>query len=138
MPLPKEIPATEPAPEFKTEPKILVTKVFVRGLKVEAEIGVYEHEQGRRQPLIVDVELDVAAAGWRHLADTVNYERVVEAAQAIAAAGHIGLVESFAQRLADACFEEPRVLRARVRVEKPEALAPHAAAAGVEITAVRA
>jgi dihydroneopterin aldolase len=137
MPLPKETPAAH-SPEFKTEPKILVTKVFVRGLKVEAEIGVYEHEQGRRQPLIVDVELDVAAAGWRHLADTVNYEHVVTAAQAIAAAGHIGLVESFAQRLADACFEEPRVLRARVRVEKPEALAPHAAAAGVEITAVRA
>jgi dihydroneopterin aldolase len=118
-------------------PKILVTKVFVRGLAIEAEIGVYPHERGRRQPLIVDVELDVAAAGWRALADTVNYETVVAAAQAIAAAGHIGLVESFAQRLAQACFAEPRVLRARVRVEKPQALAPHAAAAGVEITAVR-
>jgi dihydroneopterin aldolase len=62
---------------------------------------------------------------------------VVAHAKAIAAAGHIGLVESFAQRLAEACFEEPRVLRARVRVEKPHALAPDAAAAGVEITAVR-
>jgi dihydroneopterin aldolase len=39
--------------------------------------------------------------------------------------------------LAEACFTEPRVLRARVRVEKPLALAPDAAAAGVEITAVR-
>ena len=133
MSLPKESPANPPAPE----PRILVTKVFVRGLKVDAEIGVYDHEQGRKQPLIVDVELDVAAGGWRHLADTVNYEHVVAAAQSIAAAGHIGLVESFAQRLADACFDEPRVLRARVRVEKPEALAPLAAAAGVEITAVR-
>ena len=32
---------------------------------------------------------------------------------------------------------DPRVMRARVRVEKPQALAPHAAAAGVEITVVR-
>ena len=32
---------------------------------------------------------------------------------------------------------DPRVTRARVRVEKPQALAPHAAAAGVEITVVR-
>lgn len=117
--------------------KVIVTKVFVRGLRLEAEIGVHDHEQGRRQPLIVDVELDVAAAGWRHLADTVNYETIVAAARALAAAGHIGLVESFAQRLAQACFAEPRVLRARVRVEKPEALAPDAAAAGVEIVAVR-
>ncbi|MEO8927836.1 MAG: dihydroneopterin aldolase [Caulobacteraceae bacterium] len=133
MPLAKE----EPAAPLVAAPKILVTKVFVRGLAIEAEIGVYPHEQGRRQPLIVDVELDVAAAGWRALADTVNYESIAAAARAIAAAGHIGLVESFTQRLAEACFTEPRVLRARVRVEKPLALAPHAAAAGVEIVAVR-
>jgi dihydroneopterin aldolase len=135
MSLPKEAPAT-PTPA-EPDLKILVTKVFVRGLTIEAEIGVYEHELDRRQPLVVDVELDVAAGGWRHLADTVNYEHIVASAKAIAAAGHIGLVESFAQRLAAACFEEPRVLRARVRVEKPQALAPDAAAAGVEITAVR-
>jgi dihydroneopterin aldolase len=117
--------------------KVLVTKVFVRGLTVEAEIGVNPHEQGRRQPLIVDVELDVAAGGWRALADTVNYEAIAGHARAIAGAGHIGLVESFAERLARACLREPRVLRARVRVEKPMALAPQALAAGVEIIAVR-
>ena len=133
MPLAKKNPPSSSA----ASPKILVTKVFVRGLAIEAEIGVYAHERGRRQPLTVDVELDVAAAGWRALADTVNYETIAEAARAIAAAGHIGLVESFAQRLAQACFVEPRVLRARVRVEKPMALSPHAAAAGVEIVAVR-
>jgi 7,8-dihydroneopterin aldolase/epimerase/oxygenase len=139
MPLAK--PADPAPPPDSSTPvlgaKILVTKVFVRGMTVEAEIGVYDHEQGRRQPLVVDVELDVAAAGWRALGDTVNYETILQQARAIADAGHIGLVESFAQRLAEACFAEPRVLRARVRVEKPLALAPHAAAAGVEITAVR-
>lgn len=113
------------------------TKVFVRGLAVEAEIGVYAHERGRRQPLIVEVELDVDAGGWRHLNETVNYERIVEHALAIAASGHIGLVESYARRLADACVAEPRVLRARVRVEKPLALAPRSAVPGVEIIAVR-
>ena len=35
-------------------------------------------------------------------------------------------------------FISLKISRARVRVEKPLALAPHAAAAGVEITAVRA
>ena len=120
-----------------TEARVATTKVFVRGLTVDAEIGVYARERGRTQPLTVDVDLDIAAEGWRALADTVNYERVVEHARAIAGAGHIGLVESFAHRLALACLAEPRVLSARVRVEKPLALAPHAAAAGVEITIVR-
>ena len=71
------------------------------------------------------------------LSDTLNYEMIGEAARAIAAEGHIGLVETFAERLAHACLADPRVTRARVRVEKPLALAPHAEAAGVEITLVR-
>lgn len=118
--------------------KVVITKVFVRGLKVEAEVGVYRHEYGQTQPLVIDVKLDVAAAGARHLGDTVNYETIRNDARALAASGHIELVEVFAERLAELCLADPRVTRARVRVEKPMALAPDAAAAGVEITAVRA
>lgn len=117
--------------------RILATKVFVRGLSIDAEIGVHDHEHGRKQPLLVDVELDVSAASWRALDDTVNYESIAADARFVAATGHIGLVEHFAQRLADRCLAHPLVTRARVRVEKPLALAPDAAAAGVEITAVR-
>ena len=114
---------------------VATTRVFVRGLEVEAEIGIYAHEQGVRQPLVVDIEIEVDATGWRHLTDTVNYETLVDHAREIAAGGHIGLVESYAQRLAEACVSEPRVRSARVRVEKPRALAD--GVAGVEITAVR-
>ena len=96
-----------------------------------------ERDETRAQPLLVDVELDVAASHCERLPDTVNYEMIGEAARAIAAQGHVDLVETFAERLAQACFFDHRVTRARVRVEKPLALAPHAAAAGVEITAVR-
>lgn len=111
-----------------------LTRIFVTGLRVEAEIGVYRHEMGRAQPLIVDVELDVPGAGFEHLADTLNYESILKAARDVAAAGHISLVETFAERLAQACFADPRVVKARVRVEKPLALAPDAAGAGVDIT----
>src|SRR5579859_2819406 len=93
--------------------RFVSAKVFVRGLTVDAEIGVYAHERGRRQPLIVDVELDVAPGGWRTI------------------------VETFAWRLARACLAEPCALRVRVRVEKPHALAPQAQAAGVEIIVER-
>ena len=114
-----------------------MTKVFVTGLKVQAEIGVYRHEIGRVQPLVLDVELDVPTAGAGRLSDTLNYETILTAAQTIAAGGHIELVETFADRLAAACLADPRVTRARVRVEKPLALAPDAVAAGVELTVVR-
>lgn len=118
-------------------PRVVMTKVFVTGLKVQAEIGVHKHEIGKVQPLIVDVELDVPTAGAERLADTLNYETVLQAARDVAASGHIGLVETFAERLAQVCFADRRVTRVRVRVEKPLALAPHAAGAGVEMTLVR-
>ena len=120
-----------------TETALIASKVFVTGLKVQAQIGVYKHEIGRVQPLIVDVELDVPTGSSDRLAETLNYESILEAAQLLAAEGHIDLVETFAHRLADRCLADPRVTRARVRIEKPLALAPHAVGAGVEITLVR-
>ena len=129
--------SSEPDPKETPASRIVITKVFVRGLEVDAAIGVYRHERGRLQRLVIDVELDVAVTDWSALTETVNYEVIAEKARRIAAGEHRGLVETFAHHLAEACFEEPRVTRARIRVEKPSALAPDARAAGVEITAVR-
>jgi 7,8-dihydroneopterin aldolase/epimerase/oxygenase len=114
-----------------------VSKVFVTGVQVQAQIGVYRHEIGRVQPLMVDVELVVPTNSSDRLAETVNYETILKAAQDLAASGHIDLVETFAHRLAQACLKDARVSRARVRIEKPLALAPHAVGAGVEIVVER-
>ncbi|HYF22820.1 MAG TPA: dihydroneopterin aldolase [Caulobacteraceae bacterium] len=111
-------------------------KVFVRGLRIAAEIGVYAHERGRAQPLAVDVDLELAPHAVERLSDTVNYETVAERACAVAEAGHVDLVEEYAERLARACLEDPRVRSVRVRVEKPEALAG-AEAAGCEVRFTR-
>ena len=113
-------------------------RVFVRAMRIEAQIGIYDHEHGRSQPLIVDVEMAIAASGFENIHDTVNYEAILAKAHAVAAAGHVKLVETYAEQLAKACLEDPRALQVRVRVEKPEALAPHAEAAGVELVVERA
>lgn len=112
-------------------------KIFVRGLTIDAQIGVYDHEQGRGQPLIFDVELDVAMGEPTRLSQTLNYETIVQSAKALAARGHVGLVETFAWGLARDLLADERVLRVRVRVEKPQALAPDAQAAGVEVVLAR-
>jgi 7,8-dihydroneopterin aldolase/epimerase/oxygenase len=115
--------------------RIAGAKIFVRGIVVQAEIGVYDHEHGRSQPLVVEVELALATSGFERLADTINYENIAIWAREAAAQGHVKLVETFAEQVALACLRDPRVLSARVRVEKPEALAP--AIAGVEVTLER-
>jgi dihydroneopterin aldolase len=110
--------------------------VFVRGLRVEAGIGVHDHELGRLQTLVIDVTLELAPAAVERLADTIDYETIAQAARAIVAEGHVGLVETFAERLASACLGDTRVRRCTVRIEKPGAL-DGAAAAGCEVVLAR-
>ena len=90
---------------------------------------------------MLEVELDIMvgaqAAVFEHITDILNYETIVTKARAVAEEGHFILVEGLAERLGQSCMEDPRVLVARVRIDKPEALAPHAEAAGAEIVLVR-
>jgi dihydroneopterin aldolase len=45
----------------------------------------------------------------------------VELARKVIATGHVLLVETLAEKLAAAALDDPRVERARVTVEKPDA-----------------
>jgi len=128
---PSPLPFAEP-----DSPRREGLTVFVRGLIVEAGIGIHDHEHGRLQALAIDVALELTPAPVERLADTVDYETVARAARAIAASGHVGLVETFAGRLAEACLQDERVRRCRVRIEKPGAL-DGAAAAGCEVALAR-
>jgi dihydroneopterin aldolase len=118
-------------PQISSPIELAGAKVFVRDIIVQAEIGLYAHEYGRTQPLVVEVELQVTPSVSDHVGDIVNYENIVAWTGEVAASGHIKLVETFAEQVALACMRSPHVLSARVRVEKPEALAP--AVAGVEV-----
>jgi dihydroneopterin aldolase len=66
----------------------------------------------------------------------VDYSAVVRAAQAAVAEGHTLLVETLAERIAVMALEDPRVVRARVTVEKPDAF-PDAASVGVMVERCR-
>ncbi|MBU6498350.1 MAG: dihydroneopterin aldolase [Rhodospirillales bacterium] len=116
--------------------------VFLRDLTLAASIGVYPHEHATRQRVRINVDLAVIddaarglsrpAVGRDELARVVDYEALANRVRAIVAAGHVNLVETLAERLAEACLEDPRVELARIRVEKPDVFAD-AASAGVEI-----
>jgi dihydroneopterin aldolase len=108
--------------------------VFVRDLLLAAAIGVWRHEQDRRQRLRVN--LDLAVREWETVSDTLEdvvcYQEVVDRVKAIVAASRVKLVETLAEHIAAACLEDSRVWSARVRVEKLDAI-PEAVSVGVEI-----
>ena len=113
-------------------------RIFVRDLRLKASIGVLDHEREAPQDLIVSITLEVEDQPVRRddIAEVIDYRRPVAHARAILAAGHIDLVETFADRLANACLADSGVAAAHIRVEKPAAI-PDAAAAGVEIVRTR-
>ena len=115
-----------------------ITHVFIRNLELLAHIGIHGHEQGKPQPVRVNVDLGVKEKGAAtdKLEHVVDYEAITMKIRALVAKGHINLAETLAERIAEAAFEDARVLSARVRVEKLHAL-PGAESAGVEIERVR-
>lgn len=116
-----------------------VRHVFVRDLELGAKIGVHTFERATTQPIRLNVDLFVADEGSRsdQLGDVVCYEDIVEGIKRIVAAGHVNLVETLAERIAEMCLGDARVLNCRVRVEKLEVIA-EAASVGVEIERARA
>ena len=97
-------------------------RVFVKGLKVMAAIGIYDHEHGRTQPLVIDAIFDLALHDIHGLKDTLNYELVGQIARDFIGRGHIRLVETLAEDIARTLVELPHVERVEVSISKPEAL----------------
>ena len=100
-----------------------------------AVVGVHEHEKQKAQRLVISVDLTVQETGKAHndqLQNVVCYEDVVRRIQNICSAGHVNLIETLSERIADSCLEDARVLAARVRIEKPDVL-QECATVGIEI-----
>ena len=111
--------------------------VVIRDLDLTARVGIYPHENQKAQAIRVNIELDVETRAMRdEIADAVSYETVVNGVKARCAAGHVNLVETLAERIADDCLADIRVKRARVRVEKLSAIA-EAAGVGAEVVKAR-
>ncbi len=100
-------------------------RVRVKGLKLEAEVGVYDSERGRTQPIVVDLDAEVAADAAHPggaLGEAVNYAALAESVRRIAASRHHDLLEDLAQAIADVMFADPRITRLSLSIDKTTAL----------------
>lgn len=112
-----------------------LTRVFVRDLVLDGQIGVYDSEHGRQQRIRFNVDLRVRLPSGAMRADqlgqVLSYEDIVNGIKALLAEGHVKLVETLAERIADQVMADPRVALARIAVEKLDVFP--GAAVGVEI-----
>lgn len=116
-----------------------IRHVFVRDLKLEATLGIYAEEKIQAQRVLVNIDMtvdDLGAELGDELSNVVCYETAVKNVQKIVADGHVHLVETLAEAIAEKCLQDRRVQAVRVRIEKPDAIA-EAASVGVEIERLR-
>ena len=109
--------------------------IHLRRVKTHCVLGVHPAERGKERPVWMDISLECdvrRAARSDQLADTLDYESIEAVVVAAAKRGRFRLVEALAESVAAVCLAHPRVLAARVVVEKPKAL-PLTQSVAVEI-----
>jgi len=108
------------APPDPSGDPALHDKVFVRDLVLPVRIGVYAREHDTPQNVCFAVEATVArpARPTQDLRDIFSYDIITDGIRLLIDAGHVGLVETLAERIAAMLLGHPRVVRVAVRLEK--------------------
>ena len=99
--------------------------IYLRELRVETVIGIYEWERRIRQPVIIDIEMaaDIRrAAATDNIDDTLNYKAVAKRIISFVEGSAFQLVETLAERLAEIVMAEFQVPWLRLQVNKAGAV----------------
>ncbi len=109
--------------------------VYIRGLRVEATIGVYDWERNIRQPLVLNFDLasdNRAAAATDGIAEAVDYDAISKRVLAYVRDSQFQLIETLAERVAEIVLGEFDIPWLRLAISKPGAV-PEADDVGVII-----
>ncbi len=119
--------------------EIVEQQIFVNCLELEMSIGVLPEEKLTKQRVIIEADITVAPSGdWQadDVKNVVSYADIVDDIKKIAAEGHMNLVETFAQKIIQACMAYKDVQQVSISIHKPDIMAD-VDSVGVSMTARR-
>ena len=115
-------------------------RLFLRGLQVQARIGIHDFEQQAPQRLIIDVDLYVSLADTQvsndQLDEVVDYDFVRHLIAERVQRGHVELQETLCDELAAALLAHPQVQAVRLSTCKPDVY-PDCEGVGVEVFRIK-
>ena len=100
-------------------------RIFLRDLRIETVIGIFEWERRIRQTVSLDIELAVdvrAAARDDSIESALNYKQIAKRLIAFVAESRFQLVEALAEAVARTIIKEFAVSWVRVSIAKPGAI----------------
>ena len=95
--------------------------IFIRDLRIDTVIGIYDWERSIKQTVHIDLELatDIAsAAASDRIEDTLNYKAVAKSVIAFVEESSFQLVETLAERIVALVREEFSVAWVRLTLNK--------------------
>lgn len=95
--------------------------IFLRGLKIETVIGVFDWERSIRQTVILDLEMATnipGAAASDRIEDALNYKSVAKRLIEFVENSEFHLVETLAEQVASLVLKEFKVPWLRLTVNK--------------------
>ncbi len=97
-----------------------VDRVFVHDFVLPLQVGAYGHEREREQSVRFNVDAEIARVTRpaQDMRDVLSYDIITDGIRLIVADGHVALVETLAERIADFVLGHARVKRVTVKVEK--------------------
>ena len=99
--------------------------VYIRDLRIDAVIGIYEWEQRIKQQINVNIEMgwdNRPAAKSDDIKDTLNYKEASNLIKALVAKSEFKLVEALAEHIAELLLEKMDIPWIRVTLGKPMAV----------------
>ncbi|MHC4887567.1 MAG: dihydroneopterin aldolase [Planctomycetota bacterium] len=100
-------------------------RIRISDLALRCIVGIFDWERTEKQDVILNICLhaDLREAGASdRLEDTVDYKAIKKAIVAMVEESQFGLIEALAEAVAQLCLDNPRVMQADVRIDKPGAL----------------
>lgn len=97
--------------------------IFLKDWVIDCNIGVYAEEKGVTQKVRLSIDAYLAPnvrASNDDMETVPSYTDMIDAVNDITSRGHINLIETFAEELAERGLANPRIIAMRVRIEKLE------------------
>ena len=103
----------------------MMDKVFIKGLKVEGIIGIFQWEREVKQVISIDIEMDFdnkKASKSDSIDDALNYKLVGERVTKFIKESKFKLVETLAEKISFIILDEFPVSKVKVSLSKPGAM----------------
>ena len=99
-------------------------QIFIEDIKCYAKIGIFDWERGTKQPLVINITLDIKKI--QNISDninnTVDYKSLSYKINELIQSSEFQLIGTLGIEIANLCLKEKKVINAIIKIDKPGAL----------------